>query len=421
MLNTASIAAVDAAGWRGPFIRPLYESYCFSNLPALVQHTLTGEGILSMPADVLGPLPHRHESLVLFFIDGLGWRFIEPRLERYPLLQHVMKEGVISKLTSMFPSTTSAHTTAIHTGLPPAQSGVYEWHQYNEHLDRIITPLMFAYPRDKVRDTLVNDGLKTSDVFPSRTIYQNLGRAGVKSHVFITRELAKSAPTRALSEGASILPYKTFPEMLVNLADQLRRRTHPTYYFVYYANVDTVCHDYGPGSPQVDAEIDTFFMMMERTLLPAARNTNALLLITADHGQVEVDPKTTMYLNHTVPGFKRFIAVNRLGEWLAPAGSPRDFFLHIRPELLDEAQQAFASAMSGKGMVIKTSELIDAGFFGSQPSETFMKRVGNLVMLPFKGESAYYYERDFFENRFHGHHGGLTREEMEIPLLACML
>lgn len=421
MLNTASIAAIENATWRGPFIKPQYESYCFSNLPALVQHALTGEGEMHIPADVLSALPHRHEAVVLFFIDGFGWRFIEPRLNRYPFLQHVLKEGVVSKLTSMFPSTTSAHTTTIHTGLPPAQSGVYEWHQYSEHLDRIITPLMFAYPRDKYRDTLLNEGLKVSDVFPARTIYQHLARAGVKSHVFITRDLAKSAPTRALSEGASILSFKTFPEVLVNLAQQLRRRTHPTYYFVYFANIDTVCHDYGPNSPQVDAEIDAFLMMLERILLPAARDTNVLLLITADHGQVEVDPKTTLYLNHLVPGFKRFLAVNRLGEMLVPAGSPRDFFLHIKPELLDEAQHAIERVVSGKALVVKTQELIDAGFFGPQPFDIFRKRVGNLVVLPVKGESTFFYERDVFENRFYGHHGGLTREEMEIPLLACVL
>lgn len=421
MLNTASIDAVANAAWRAPFIRPLYDSYCFSNLPALVQHALTGEGDMPMPADVLGSLPQRHEAVVLFFVDGLGWRFIEPRLERYPFLQHVMKEGVVSKLTSMFPSTTSAHTTTIHTGLPPAQSGVYEWHQYNEHLDRIITPLMFAYPRDKSRDKLLNEGLKTSDVFPVRTIYQNLARAGVKSHIVITRDLAKSAPTRALSDRAAILSYKTFPEALVNLAQQLRRRTHPTYYFVYCSNVDTVCHDYGPGSPQVDAEIDALFMLLERVLLPAARDTNALLLMTADHGQIEVDPKTTVYLNHVVPNFKRYLAVNRLGELLVPAGSPRDFFLHIRPDLLDEAQVAIERAVAGKALVVQTRVLIDAGFFGPQPAETFLKRVGNLVVLPFKGESVFYYERDVFENHFYGHHGGPTREEMEIPLLTCVL
>lgn len=421
MLNTASLAAIEETTWRAPFIRPRYDSYCFSNLPALVQHTLTGEGELGMPADVLGALPQRHEAVVLLFVDGLGWRFIEPRLNRYPFLQHVLQEGVVSKLTSMFPSTTSAHTTTIHTGLPPARSGVYEWHQYNEHLDRIITPLMFAYPRDKSRDTLVNEGLKISNVFPARTIYHDLARAGVKSHIFIARDLARSAPTRALRDGATIIPYKTFPEALVNLAQLLRLRKQPAYFFVYFSPIDTICHDYGPDTPQVDAEIDALFSLLERVLLPATRNTNALLLLTADHGQVEVDPSTTLYLNHVVPGFKQFIAVNRLGELLTPAGSPRDFFLHIRPEMLDEAQHAITRAVSGRALVVQTRELIEAGFFGSQPSELFTKRVGNLVVLPFKGESAFFYERDVFGNHFYGHHGGLTREEMEIPLLACTL
>ena len=70
---------------------------------------------------------------------------------------------------------------------------------------------------------------------------------------------------------------------------------------------------------------------------------------------------------------------------------------------------------------MKTSELIEGGFFGPQPTATFLQRVGNLVVLPFKGESVYYFERDKFDNHFLGHHGGLTRDEMEIPFIACPL
>jgi hypothetical protein len=61
------------------------------------------------------------------------------------------------------------------------------------------------------------------------------------------------------------------------------------------------------------------------------------------------------------------------------------------------------------------------GFFGPSLSERFLARVGNLVVLPFAGESVYYYERDRFESRYWGHHGGLTREEMEIPLMIAEL
>ena len=47
--------------------------------------------------------------------------------------------------------------------------------------------------------------------------------------------------------------------------------------------------------------------------------------------------------------------------------------------------------------------------------------MGNLVVLPYKGESVYYFERDKFDNHFFAHHGGLTRDEMEIPLLVTAL
>lgn len=405
MLNTASVAAVENATWRASFIKPLYDSYGFSSLPTLVQHTLTGEGEMHMPADVLGALPHRHQAVVLFFVDGLGWRFIEPRLERYPFLQHIVKEGAVSKLTSMFPSTTSAHTTTIHTGQPPAQSGVYEWHQYNEQLDRIITPLMFAYPRDKTRDTLLGEGLKMSDVFPSRTIYRDLARAGVKSHVFIMRDLAKSAPTRALSDGATIIPYKTFPEALVNLALLLRLRRQPAYYFVYFSNIDTVCHDYGPGSAQVDAEIDAFFTMLERTLLPAARDTGALLLVTADHGQVEVGDRVVPLQRDLVKHLSM------------QSGEGRFRWLHARSGRVSQVLAA-AEAHADVAWVVTREEVVDGGWFGPKVSDDAIRRLGDVALVA-RADVSFYDALDTGPFSLVGRHGSLTAAEMRVPLIAA--
>jgi hypothetical protein len=46
-----------------------------------------------------------------------------------------------------------------------------------------------------------------------------------------------------------------------------------------------------------------------------------------------------------------------------------------------------------------------------------MSRVGNLVILPYDGETVWWYDPGRFEQKFYGHHGGLTPGEMEIPLL----
>ncbi|MFN4292757.1 MAG: alkaline phosphatase family protein [Thermoflexales bacterium] len=421
MLNDASIQTVNAAGWRDAFIRPLYDSYCFANLPATIYRALTGEGAPGLPDDVFGDLPRRYDAVVLFFVDGFGWRYFERIAEQYPLLQHFVRRGAVSKLTALFPSTTTAHVTCIHTGLPPAQSGVYEWFQYHPELDCMIAPLMFSFAGEKARDTLVNAGLQPSNVFPSDTLYPRLERAGVRSYLLHPREFADAAPTRALRENAKSLTYKTLPEALVNLRRAVAERHGPAYFLMYYGAIDGIGHEYGPTSEQVEAELDQFCVAMERLFLDRLRSRDVLLIITADHGMVEVNPKTTIYLNQTLPHFQDYLATNRRGEPLVPAGSPRDFFLHVKPERLDEAQAAISAHLAGRAIVAKTADLIAEGFFGPAPSARFLSRVGNLVVLPFKGESVYYYAREKFENRYYGHHGGLTREEMEIPLLMATL
>jgi len=43
------------------------------------------------------------------------------------------------------------------------------------------------------------------------------------------------------------------------------------------------------------------------------------------------------------------------------------------------------------------------------------------VILSYRYESIWWYEKGKFEQKFYGHHGGLTPQEMEIPLLAMEL
>ena len=144
------------------------------------------------------------------------------------------------------------------------------------------------------------------------------------------------------------------------------------------------------------------------------------LILTADHGQMWVDPKKTLYLNQTpqFPQIRRLLRENRRGEVLAPGGSPRDMFLYVKEPLLGEAKALVAAAVQGRADVYSIDELIAEGLFGPEPpSPTFLSRVGNLVILPRKHETVWWYEKDRFEQKFYGHHGGLSPEEMEIPML----
>jgi len=66
--------------------------------------------------------------------------------------------------------------------------------------------------------------------------------------------------------------------------------------------------------------------------------------------------------------------------------------------------------------VVKTEDLIQAGYFGAEVSSRFRERVGNLVVLSYRYESVWWYEKGKFEMPYYGHHGGLTPQEMETIL-----
>ena len=69
-----------------------------------------------------------------------------------------------------------------------------------------------------------------------------------------------------------------------------------------------------------------------------------------------------------------------------------------------------------------TVEMVAEGYFGLGPvSEKFIARAGDLVILPYAGESVWWWGGGDYENKFYGNHGGLTAEEMETPLLSCEL
>ncbi len=144
MLNTTSRDAVNDATFSQRFVKPLYATYCFSNIPGTIELLLTGASTRALPLDVLGNLPQRYDKVIFFFIDAFGWRFFERYADRYPFLKTILNQGVVSTLTSQFPSTTASHTTTINTGLNVGQSGVYEWNYYETLVDDIITPLLFS-------------------------------------------------------------------------------------------------------------------------------------------------------------------------------------------------------------------------------------------------------------------------------------
>ncbi len=419
MYNAKSLTACGGATFSSRFKKPLYGSYCFSRIPATVAHLLKGKSLNPLPVDVVGGQWGQYDTVILFLVDGFGWEFFEQFSEKYPFLKRFIQEGVVSKITSQFPSTTAAHITTLCTGLEVGQTGVYEWFYYEPLVDRMITPLCFSFAGDHEMGTLSKTNISPNKFFPNATIYQALKKEGVQSFVFQNASIAHTPYSDVLFSGAEIMPYETFQEGLKSLVDKLKV-PGPKYLYFYFGEIDAKGHRQGIHSPQFLDTVDRFWKEMEESLWKSLKNSSQKVacLVTADHGMVPVDPEKTIYLNRLVPDITESFQKNREGLHLVPAGSCRDFFLHIHPQKLGEIQHQLQGLLQGVAEVYLTQDLLSQGFFGSCPSSPLLlNRIGNLVILPYVKESVWWFEKHRFEQHFKAAHGGLSSEEMESIFL----
>lgn len=422
MINAQSVAALKSAKWTELFNRPLYEGYAFSQIPSTVEQLLTGSMQNGLPKEAVGGRYEKYDLVILFVIDGFGWEFFEGYASKYPFLNRFEKEGIASKISAQFPSTTAAHITTIHTGKEVGETGIYEWFYYEPLVDRMIAPLLFSYAGDHETSTLVYDGFNPATIFPFETIYQRLSKKGIKSVVLQQSSIAHSAYSKQMFIDAEIVPFANFSEAqntLVRLCQTPCEQ--PTYAFVYFGDIDAVGHRHGITSPQFSDTVEACWTKMESQLwqkLGKCPNKIALML-TADHGMTPVDPKTTILLNQLCPKLPSLLTTNRQGQPLVPAGSCRDFFLHIQDAHLQEAETMLQDALKDKADVIRVETLLSQGFFGKKPpSKRLKERIGNLVVLPHVTESVFWwFEKHRLEQHFYAAHGGLTPEEMESPFL----
>lgn len=425
MINQDSISAVDASIFSEKFRMPLYDSYCFSNITGTIEKLLCGDTkSLTLPIATLQGLSPQYDQVILFFIDAFGWRFFEEYKDRYPTLQRFVEKGVVSKITSQFPSTTAAHVTAIHTGKRVDESGVFEWFYYEPKVDDIIAPLLFSYARDKSRNTLANSSVDPKELYPNGSFYAQLEKQSITTHIFQSSVFTPSTYGDVVTSGLTNLhPYDSLASGLQSLQHAVMSSTEKSYYYFYYGQIDNTGHTEGPSSAAFESEVDFFFTQLETLFVSKVMGNcgKTLMLMTADHGQTEISPQKTIYLNKDIPEITSWVKTNAAGVPLVFGGSCRDLFLYIKDEYLDIAYTKIQEQLKGKAEVYLVEDLLKLGLFGDKVSQTLRDRLGNICILPYEHDSVYWYEAGVFEQDFLGHHGGLTPAEMESIFLALPL
>jgi predicted AlkP superfamily pyrophosphatase or phosphodiesterase len=382
----------------------------FAALPATVARLLgVGAGGIALEG-----VPARADRVLLVLLDAFGWRFFT-RHGDHPLLRRMQ---AVVPLTSMFPATTSAHVTTLHTGVGVGEHGLYEWNVYDPGLDALVTPLLFSFAGDGARDTLLRAGADADAVLPSMpTLYERLAQAGVACAVFEPAAFAPSTYDSVLARGARVHPIADLASGMAQVGAMLRADTR-AYAHLYWDEVDATGHVYGPSSAEFAAAAVRCLDALEAGLAGLPEGT--VVLLAADHGQVDVDPATSIFVNEAWPGITDLLARGRGGRVLAPAGSARDLFLHCRPGTVDEVVAGLTRVVGERATVHRVEEIVAAGWFGDV-GERLRARLADVCVLPAPGETVWWRERGRFDMGFRGHHGGLSEDEARTQVAALVV
>jgi hypothetical protein len=402
-------------------LRPLYADYSFGNIPDTLEFLLTGNrrGPLLAP-DCFGGAYPRPEKVVLLFVDSFGWQFWQEHYRRFRTTARVAKQGTLTPISALFPSTTAASVATLNLGVLPAVHALYEWNVYIPAYGEVIQSLAFSPLGNRAGDACLARGCDPAALLDvQETVHQRLAGQGVRSIQFAHRAYADSAFNRIATAGAEVVRHSTLAEALVQLKEALQNVGGKALFGFYWAAIDSIAHAYGPGTPHHAAEIASFWRTFDEVFRDVD-SPDTLYLFTADHGQVFTHARETVCLNERLPELAEWLAVSPTGNRIYPNGSPRDVFLHIRPEHREEALRLLGRELGDTALVMTVDAALEEGLFGPQPvCEELRRRLGDILILPRLGHFVWWRERGVLVNTFNGHHGGLTAEEV-ITMLGAI-
>jgi hypothetical protein len=328
-------------------------------------------------------------SYVVFLVDGLGWELLRQHRDVAPYL-NALADGT-HPITCGVPSTTATSLTSLGTALPPGRHGVVGFTSRVPGTDTLLDALRWDQPIDP------------REWQPHETVFGRARASGVLTTTVSRRAFDGSGLSVASQRGAEYVGADTPGERISATVHASATATSLVY--VYEGELDSTGHAKGCLSWAWEHQlgvVDSFAQRM-REALPAS----TALLVTADHGMVDVGPDQRVDVDERPDLLE---GVSLLG------GEARFRHLYCAGGAVDSVSAAWRTGLGERAIVLTRDEAIERGWFGEVDSAV-RPRLGDVVVASLGGNAVVSTSRFKHESRLIGFHGSLTPDEMLIPLL----
>lgn len=332
------------------------------------------------PSEIIGA-----DQVVFLVLDGLGWEQMKERES----LQRALPILNGRPITTVAPTTTATALTSLSTGLTPGEHGVVGYRMLTEDSD-ILNVLRWTTSKGDAREMIPPESVQNEPAF-----------GGQRPPVVVRSEFRDTGFTRAHLRGCRHVPYRMPSTLVAEIVNQVNNGE--PFVYAYYDGIDKVAHEYGLSSVY-DAEL-TFVDRMVEYLLTML-DERVALVITADHGQVDVGNR----IIDLSPQLQSLIDQQ--------SGEARFRWLHAVPGAAEELHRLATETYGDIAWVVTKEQVIVDGWFGPHISGEAEKRLGDVALVPFE-PVAFDDPNDTGPFVLVGRHGSMTAAEMKVPLLVA--
>lgn len=325
-------------------------------------------------------LQNNYNHIIYILLDGLGVNIIKEHLSETQALRKYLKK----EITSVFPPTTVAATNAVLSGLPPISTGYIGWTQYFKKED---TNLVLFLNEDYYTHEKPNTELREK-YLNYKTIYEQINEA---NPTISTNEFFP-----AFRPNGS----KSFKEEIERVL-LLTHNQDKSFNYVYWTEPDLSEHLYGTDSFEVKQVLENLNNDFESLLLNITVDT--LVIAIADHGLTNIK-EVKLYDHPEVTD----LLIRK------PSMEPRATAFFVKKDQHTTFKEVFNRHFGENFTLYTKQEILDSKLFGEGSihlmSEDF---IGDFFSIS-KNNHMFIFDKS---NGYLGHHAGLTKDEMIVPLI----
>ncbi|MES9831301.1 MAG: alkaline phosphatase family protein [Candidatus Thiodiazotropha sp. DIVDIV] len=380
---------------------PDYHGGSIVNLMASIQQGLGGRSHpyvqhRLLPSDQVS----QYRQVLLWVIDGLGLNYLQAHAQAVNL-----NANLLGGMTSVYPPTTASAITTFLTGEAPQQHGLTGWHVYFRELGAVLAILP-----GKPRYGGVSLGQAGVDLNRLLNNSPFSDRVPGETAMFVPSIIAGSDFNRCHLGNSRMVIHKDLSELQGNIVQLLREGAHQ-YLFAYWPELDTIGHREGIWSESARGhllELDQCF----GEILQKCRDTQTLIIVCADHGQIDSQPENRLTLDDH-PLLAETLSIPLCGE-------PRSAYCYLRPDMTDTFDQYVLKNLSNEMKLYSSRDLIEQGWYGlGEPHPQLNNRIGDRVLLMNEGYTLNDWLAQEKPYQLIGVHGGLSDDELLVPLIVA--